>query len=192
MLARESQMHFVEGETKSYAESSRNNELAFTSDSGAGGEEVVAIPGRLLADGGEIQNGNLPFTIRVKSYWENSEPSFRAPMMKNGPPLTTNGVGASFDFHPSAETKSMDEKNVPTALIEIIGANGSLGDWVVSGWTSDDEMVEALAAKLRAAVGPADGPENHRPVDAAASRSKPAERNSPSRCGRSAFISPFR
>ena len=32
----------------------------------------------------------------------------------------------------------MDEKNVPTALIEIIGANGSLGDWVVSGWTADD------------------------------------------------------
>jgi hypothetical protein len=154
MLARESQIHFVEGETKAYAESSRNNELAFLSDSGSGAEEVVAIPGRLLASGGEIQNGNLPFTIRVKNYWENSEPSFRAPMMKNGPPLTTNGVGASFDFSPSAETKSMDEKNVPTALIEIIGANGSLGDWVVSDWTSDDEMVEGLQQGYAQQVGP--------------------------------------
>jgi len=144
MLARESQIRFVEGETKSYAESPRNHELAFTSDSGAGGEEVVAVPGRLLAHGGEIQNGNLPFTIRVKSFWENSETSFRAPMMKNGPPLTANGVAGNFDFQPAAETKNPDEKNVPTALIEIIGANGSLGDWVVSGWTSDDEMVEAL------------------------------------------------
>jgi hypothetical protein len=145
MLARESQMRFAEGETKSYAESPRNYELAFRSDSGAGGEEVVAIPGRLLAHGGEIQNGNLPFTIRVKSFWENSETSFRAPMMKNRPPLTANGVGASFDFHPAAETKNPDEKNVPTALIEIIGANGqSLGDWAVSGWTTDDEMAEAL------------------------------------------------
>jgi hypothetical protein len=154
MLARESQIHFNEGETKAYAESSRNNELAFTTDSAAGGEEVVAIPGRLLASGGEIQDGNLPFTIRVKNYWENSEPSFRAPMMKNGPPLTANGVGASFDFRPSAETKSMDEKNVPTALIEIIGANGSLGDWVVSGWTSDDEMVEALRQNYEQQAGP--------------------------------------
>jgi hypothetical protein len=154
MLARESQMHFAEGETKSYAEGPRSNELAFTTDSGSGGEEVVAIPGRLLTNGGVIQNGNLPFTIRVKSYWENSEPSFRAPMMKNGPPLTTNGVGASFDFASAEETKSMDEKNVPTALIEIIGANGSLGDWVVSGWTCDAEMVEALRSGYEQQVGP--------------------------------------
>src|SRR5271155_1679614 len=55
MLAHESQMRFVEGETKSYGESPRATELAFTSDSGAGGEEVVAIPGRLLERGGEIQ-----------------------------------------------------------------------------------------------------------------------------------------
>jgi cytochrome c biogenesis protein ResB len=154
MLARESQIHFTEGETKAYAESSRNNELAFTSDSGNGEEEVVVIPGRLLAGGNEIQDGNLPFTIRVKNYWENSEPSFRAPMMKNGPPLTTNGVGAGFDFRPSAETKSMDEKNVPTALIQIIGTNGSLGDWVVSDWTSDDEMVEGLQQDYAQQVGP--------------------------------------
>jgi hypothetical protein len=153
MLARESQMRFVENETKSYAESARNNELAFTSNSGAGGEEVVAIPGRLLARGGEIQDGNLPFTIRVKSFWENSDLSFRAPMMKNGPPLTTNGVAAGFDFYPIAETKSMDEKNVPTALIEIIGANGPLGDWVVSGWTSDDAMVESLRQSYGQQVG---------------------------------------
>jgi ResB-like family len=154
MLARESQMHFIEGETKPYAESSRNNELAFTTESATGGEEVVAIPGRMLANGGEIHNANLPFTIRVKSYWENSEPSFRAPMMKNGPPLTTNGVANSFDFRPAAETKSMEEKNVPTALIEIDGANGSLGDWVVSDWTSDEEMIEALGQNYGQEMGP--------------------------------------
>ncbi len=79
MLAHESQIHFVEGQTKGYAESARYSELAFTTDSGTGTEKVIAIPGRLLANGGEIQNVNLPFTIRVKSYWENSEPSFRAP-----------------------------------------------------------------------------------------------------------------
>jgi len=144
MLAHESQIHFAEGQTKGYAESWRSDELAFTTDNGSGNDEVIAIPGRLLANGGEIQNQNLPFTIRIKSYWENSEATFRAPMMKNEPPLTTNGVATSFDFHPAGETKSMDEKNVPTALIEIIGANGSLGDWVVSDWTSDDQMVEAM------------------------------------------------
>ena len=65
-------------------------------------------------------------------------------MMQNGPPLTTNGVGANFDFVPKADTKKMDERNVPTAVIEIIGPNGSLGDWVASDWISDPGMMEAL------------------------------------------------
>jgi hypothetical protein len=153
MLARESQMRFIEGETKSHAESPRNYELAFMNDLGTDGEEVIAIPGRLLAKGGDIQNANLPFTIHVESFWKNSESSFRAPMMKNGPPLTSNGVASSFDFSPAAEAKNPDEKNVPTALIEIIGKNGSLGDWIVSGWTSDDEVVEVLRQTYGEQVG---------------------------------------
>src|SRR5271154_6419087 len=90
MFSRETQIRFVEGETKSYSESPRNYELIFTSDDGANDEQVVSIPDTLLARGGEIQNTNLPFTIRVKSFWKNSETQFRAPMMQNGPPLTTN------------------------------------------------------------------------------------------------------
>jgi hypothetical protein len=144
MLAKETQMRFVEGETKSYSESPRNCELVFTTEDGANGELEVAIPDKLLMRGGEIENTNLPFTIRVKSFWKNSEPSFRAPMLQNGPPLATNGVAVDFDFHQVAETKTMDDKNVPTALIEIVGANGSFGDWVVSDWTTDDAMVQAL------------------------------------------------
>src|SRR5208282_2790415 len=89
-LSHETQMRFVEGETKSYAESPRNYELVFTSEDSANSEQVVAIPDKLLTRGSEIQNKNLPFVIRVKSFWRNSEPQFRAPMMQNGPPLTTN------------------------------------------------------------------------------------------------------
>jgi len=154
MLAHESQVQFVEGQTKPYAESSRSCELAFTTDTGTDSEQVIALPGRLLAQGGDIQNKNLPFTIHVKSFWPNSEPSFRAPMMKNDAPLTPNGVAASWDFHPADETKSMEDKNVPTALIEIIGPNGSLGDWVVSDWTSDAQMVEGIQQGYMQQLGP--------------------------------------
>jgi cytochrome c biogenesis protein ResB len=38
----------------------------------------------------------------------------------------------------------MDDKNVPTAEIEIDSANGSLGDWIISDWATDDEMIRAL------------------------------------------------
>ncbi len=77
MFAHESQISFTEGQTKSVAESPRSYELTFTSDAGANEEQIVAIPGKLLARGGDIQNQNLPFTIRVKQYWKNSEAQFR-------------------------------------------------------------------------------------------------------------------
>ena len=144
MFARESQISFTEGQTKSYAESPRNYELVFMSEENPHEEQVVAIPGKSLVPGGEIQNASLPFNLRVKSYWKNSESSFRAPMMQNTPPLTTNGVALYFDFHPAPEVKTMDDKNVPTAEITIADANGSLGDWIVSDWTSDTEMIAAL------------------------------------------------
>jgi hypothetical protein len=148
MRAKETQMRFVEGETKSYSESPRNYELVFVN-----GDEVTAIPQRLLTQGGEMKIDNLPFTIRVKSFWKNSEASFRAPMMQNGPPLTTNGVAVNFDFHQAAETKTMDDKNVPTAEIEIISANGSLGDWIISDWTDDAEMIAALQQNYEQQLG---------------------------------------
>ena len=148
MRAKETQMRFVEGETKSYSESPRNYELVFVN-----GDEVTAIPDKLFARGGEMKIDNLPFTIRVKSFWKNSEASFRAPMMQNAPPLTTNGVAVDFDFHQAPETKTMDDKNVPTAEIEIISANSSLGDWIVSDWTDDGEMIAALQQNYEQQLG---------------------------------------
>lgn len=155
MLARESQISFTEGQTKSYAESPRNYELVIMSEENPHEEQVVAIPGKSLVPGGEIQNASLPFNLRVKSYWKNSESSFRAPMMQNTPPLTTNGVALHFDFHPAPEVKTMDDKNVPTAEIAIADANGSLGDWIISDWTSDAEMIAALQQNYAQQLGAA-------------------------------------
>jgi hypothetical protein len=139
MLAHESQMRLAEGETKSYAEDARHCELVFTQ-----GDEETAIPQHLLRPGDTVKIDSLPFSFRVKFFWKNSEPSFRAPMMTNAPPLTTNGIAVNFDFRPLAETKTMEDRNVPTALIEIIGPNGSLGDWIVSNWAGDAAMADAL------------------------------------------------
>ena len=144
LFSHETQVRFFEGQTRSYSESGMKYELAFITDVDAATEEVVAIPERLLARGGEVKHEKLPFIIRVKSYWRNSDPSFRAPTMQNAPPLATNGLARSFDFRPEAETKSTDSKNVPTAVIEIVGSGGSLGSWVVSGWAGDSQLVDVL------------------------------------------------
>jgi len=144
IFSRETQIRLVEGETKSYSESPSNYELVFTTSADAQHNQEIAIPGSLLAKGGVITNPQLPFSIRVKSYYHNSEASFRAPMAQNGPPVSTNGVAANFDFLPIPDTKTMDDRNTPSVVMEIIGPGGSLGDWVASDWTCDPGMIEVL------------------------------------------------
>jgi hypothetical protein len=148
MLAHEMQMHFAEGETRSYSESASDYELIFTS-----GNQATAIPATLLKPGDELKIDSLPFAIRVKNFWRNSDLSFRAPMMKNAPPVASNGVALSFDFRPLPDEKTMDRKNIPTAVIELIGANVSLGSWAVSDWTGDAALVGAVQASYAQQMG---------------------------------------
>jgi len=148
MLAREMQMHLTEGETKNFSESAADYELIFIS-----GSEVTAIPSRLLKAGDELKIDSLPFTVLVKTNWKNSDISFRAPMMKSGPPVTTNGVALNFDFRPLPDEKTTDRKNIPTAIIELTGANGSLGEWVASDWTGDGPLAEAVQISYASQVG---------------------------------------
>ncbi len=144
MFSHESQIRFSEGQTKSFSESMSDYELVFVTSSDAKNNQEIVIPDRMLSAGSEVSNPQLPFKIRVKNYWHNSDASFRAPMMTNSPPLTIKGVALKFDFNPSPDVKTLDQKNVPTAIIEIAGADGSLGDWVASGWSGDEGMVSQL------------------------------------------------
>lgn len=153
LLSRETQMRFTEGEARSWSESGMDYELAFVTDVDANTEQVIAIPQAILARGGEVKNEKLPFTVRVKSYWPNSEPSFRAPMASNAPPLTSNGVATSFDFHQAKVTHGMNDKNVPTAIIELLTPQRSLGVWVVPGWSADVSMIIGMRRFWREKMG---------------------------------------
>jgi hypothetical protein len=139
MLAREMQMHFDEGETRNYADSSMQYELVFVADGVA-----TAIPTKLLRAGNGLKIDSLPFDIRVKSFWKNSDVNFRAPMLQNTPPLTTNGIAANFDFKPAEAVKAMDQRNIPTAVLDFSTPSGSLGTWVASDWAGDAALVEAV------------------------------------------------
>lgn len=139
MLARELQMHFDEGQTRNYSDSATESELVFVSDN-----EVTAIPNKLLKAGNVMKIDSLPFEIRVKSFWKNSDVNFRAPMVRNGPALTTNGIGANFDFKPAEVARSTDERNIPSAVLEFTAPAGALGTWVASDWAGDAALVEAV------------------------------------------------
>jgi hypothetical protein len=139
MLARELQMHFAEGEKRNYSDSATEFELIFHS-----GNEVTAIPEKMLKPGRELKIENLPFTILVKTNWHNSDVNFRAPMLQNGPPLTPNGIAKNFDFKKTEDVKTMDQRNIPTVILEFTTPSGSLGTWVASDWAGDASLVEAV------------------------------------------------
>jgi hypothetical protein len=139
MLSRELQMSLSEGETRGYSNSATECELIFQC-----GDEVTSIPEKMLQTGTEMQVPSLPFNIRVKQHWHNSEITFRAPMMQNGPPMASDGIARNFDFVKKEDAKTMDERNIPTALLELRTASASLGTWVVSDWAGDPALVAAV------------------------------------------------
>ena len=139
MFSRELQMHFAEGETRSYSDSATEFELIFLS-----GNEVTAIPEKMLKPGKTLKIASLPFTLLVQSNWHNSDVTFRAPMLQNSAPLTPNGIARNFDFKRTEDVKAMDQRNIPTVLLEFNTPSGSLGTWVASDWAGDASLVEAV------------------------------------------------
>ena len=130
-LSRETQMGFAEGEARNYSVSSLKSELAFISDcENPAEEEIVAIPEGLLTVGGEIRHEKLPFTIRVQQHYKNSRIRQRAPMVDTNPPPATAGFGPKVTLSPMPETKTMDERNLPAVILEILGPQGALGTWL--------------------------------------------------------------
>lgn len=139
LLSRELIMNFSEGETRNYSNSATEYELVFQS-----GDQVTAIPEKMLKPGTGLHIESLPFDIIVKERWHNSDLAFRAPMMQNAPPLAPNGIAVNFDFVKKDDVKTMDERNIPTALLEFRASSGSLGTWVVSDWAGDPALVAAV------------------------------------------------
>ncbi len=88
-IARESRMTLKEGQTKVYSESHRDTEIVFISDFEGGRDEVVSIPGDLVAHRKEITHEKLPFTVKVVKYEGNCEIISRASMTETGGKLTS-------------------------------------------------------------------------------------------------------
>jgi hypothetical protein len=133
MLSRESQMSFSKGETRRYSESPRRPELVFLTDApNSSDDQVVAIPRSRLKSGAEIRSDDLPFAVRVQNYYVNSALRRRGPMIDTGPPPATQGIGTEAVVTPLKEDTSMDDTNTPSAVVELVGPQGSLGTWLVS------------------------------------------------------------
>ncbi len=133
LFQQESQMRIEVGDTKYYSESGRKYELAVVDTTDPKNDRVVAIPESLLATGGDIKTPDLPFTLKVKKFYTNSVP---AGPMTAGPEKisTTNAITKMLMFSPTAETRTMDSVDLPSALVEVDSDKGALGEFSVSAW----------------------------------------------------------
>jgi hypothetical protein len=143
MLSRESGISFAKGETKRYSESLRQPELVFLTDGiAANQDQVVAIPQAFLKKGRTISKENLPFAVSIKDYYPNADLRQRGPMVDTGEPPATKGIGPQVVLTPQPETKTMDERNEPCAIIELTGSQGSLGTWLVSPGVTGEQQFD--------------------------------------------------
>ena len=129
---RETQMRIDQGQTRSYAESPRQFELAVIDTTDPASDHVFAIPTGILARGGTIQYPRLPFTIHTLAFYPNStlQNRNRAPGAQPSP--ADQGFGPEVVASPEPVTYRTDELNAPSAFVELAGPEGRLGTWLVS------------------------------------------------------------
>ena len=132
LYARETQMRMDEGQTLGYSEAAREVELAVIDSTDPNFDQVVAIPEEVLAHQGLIQNPTLPFTIKIQQFMPNSRLTMRSQMPQAPPSAATNGIGKNIVVTPEPRTVKDDERDLSAAFVELGGAQGSLGTWLVS------------------------------------------------------------
>jgi hypothetical protein len=131
LVQREFQMRLEEGETKNYSESNRLDELAIIDATDPNFDEVVAIPESVLARGTTIQNPKLPFRVVPKIFYPNSEVRMRSSVPNAPPSPATVGMGPMLDVSPAEVSTKDDVLNLPSAFVELVGPEGSIGTWAV-------------------------------------------------------------
>ena len=140
MLQVETHMRLTEGESSNYSESYRDNELVLIDTSAPDKDTVISIPEEILAKrqilGPPLLPPNLPFSIQVIQYMPNSR-LFQLAQNSGEKPAASQGFGRSLAVRPQPLTSKTDERNLPSAIIELRGSQGSLGTWLVSTWLND-------------------------------------------------------
>jgi hypothetical protein len=129
-------MRLNEGETKSYAESFSQFELVVIDATDATFDEVIAIPQQLLGRKSPIQHPKLPFRVVPKSFYPNSSLHMRsaAPVATGADAAAqaTVGVGDHVTASPLPITHRPNERNVPSAIVELAGTDATLGTYLIS------------------------------------------------------------
>ncbi|MGO9479357.1 MAG: cytochrome c biogenesis protein ResB, partial [Limisphaerales bacterium] len=153
-LSRESALHFRIGETKNYSEAERAFELAVLDTTDKDSDKVVAIPCSRLVRLGEVSDPEMPFAVRVKTFYANSVLDQQP--QPGDEPVKTTGLGSGVWWREVPRETEMNRLDMPSAIVEIVTAKGSIGTFLVSAWldrpqsfTLNDRSYELLLRQER-------------------------------------------
>jgi hypothetical protein len=133
LFAVESHMRLERGDTKNYSEDQRHMELAVVDTSDSDLDQVTAIPDAVLRRDRVIDHWSLPFQIVVRNFYQNSRLKMLNDAGEGARPIANQGPGAMIAVQPVPHATAPDERDVPSAAIEILPRDGgSLGTWLVS------------------------------------------------------------
>jgi len=126
-------MRLTNGDTKNYSEDMRDTELAVIDTSSDDLDQVTAIPESVLRHNRVIDHSSLPFRIVVRNFYQNSRLKMLSQAGEGAQPIANQGPGAMIAVEPAPLATAADERDVPSAAIEILPKDGgSLGTWLVS------------------------------------------------------------
>lgn len=131
LFATESSMRLEVGETRNYTEDFRANELAIIDLSDPDHDTVVSFPESKLRKGALLEHEALPFKIRITDYWKNSDiareskPGFTRVEADQGP-------GAQFHVKDIPPVTAMDNRDMPSTVLEIMDSDHGHGKWFLS------------------------------------------------------------
>ncbi len=146
LFQEEYQMRLDEGQTRNYSESWRFNELAIADTTAPAEDVVTVIPEKRLARSvaaeKDIQVSALPFRVVPRAYYPNAALAMKEqapPMLKPVENTSNRGIGPKLLLAPLPMTYKQDQRNLPAALVELIGTEGSLGVFLVSTMITEPE-----------------------------------------------------
>ncbi len=154
LMQRDSQMRIDVGQTRRFAESFHDYELAVTDATNSAYDEVVSIPSTLLTEDAPIQNPRLPFVLKPVAYFQNAILRARAQIPNPPPSMATMGLGIGTLALPAPLASKDEESNWPAAYVELQGPEGSLGTVLVSALLDEPEVFTYQNRTFRLALRP--------------------------------------
>jgi len=152
LLSNESYMTIREGDSANYSESGSHWELAFVDASQPDKDKVIAIPASLLATGKDLSHSEMPFKVRGVTYYRNSQITQQeAPIFS--PVDAETSFGQKFRWRELPHATETDQRDVPSAIIELSGPEGESRKLFVSGHLNT-QIISAGGQQFQMALRP--------------------------------------